>query len=149
MTPGRRASTTGGQVVGCAEDGNRSLFGQAVLWDKGRVSHLGALPGDTFCRANGINNAGQVIASSYSTFDHNRAFVWQGGIRTELAGLDGYPHSKALSLNNRGQVVGYAQTGAYDARREMVARAALWTGGGQADGPGDAGRRLQRGLRRQ
>ena len=50
--------------------------------------------------------------------------------RRNLPGLDGYPHSKALSLNNQGQVAGYAQTGAHDARRELVARAALWTGGG-------------------
>ena len=122
-----------GQVVGCVEDGARALFGQAVLWDRGRVSDLGALPGDTYCRANGINNAGQVIASSYRAFDHNRAFVWQGGQKTELVGLSGYPHSKALSLNDRGQVVGYAQTGTHNAQRELVARAALWTGGQPAD----------------
>ena len=127
-----------GQVVICAESGERALFGQAVLWDKGRASDLGALPGDTYCRANGVNNAGQVIASSYNRFNHNRAFVWQDGVKTELLGLDGYPHSKALALSNAGQVVGYAQTGRYDDRRELVARAALWTdaGGGR---PADIG----------
>jgi probable HAF family extracellular repeat protein len=134
VTDGGEAGAMGindrGQVAGCAENVRNALFGHAVVWDRGRVRDIGVLPGDAYCRANDINNRGQVVASSYNAFNHNQAFVWQNGSKTELAGLDGYPHSKALSINNGGQVAGYAQTGAYDARRELVARAALWTVGG-------------------
>ena len=125
-----------GQVVGCVQNTHNSLFGAAFVWDGQRASDLGALPGDSYCRANGINNAGQVIASSYSAFDHNRAFVWRDGRKAELSGLGSFPHTKALSLNDSGQVVGYAQSGEHDARGELVARAALWTRGGP---PSDLG----------
>jgi probable HAF family extracellular repeat protein len=120
-----------GQVVGCVETDPPSVYGQAFVWGQSRTQTLPALPGNTYCRANGINDQGQIVASSYNTYDHDQAFLWQNGHRTTLTGLVNFPHSKALGINNQGLVVGYAQTGNYDSQRELIAHAVLWNMGGR------------------
>lgn len=120
-----------GQVSECAETDPPSLFGRALVWNHGKRIWMTALPGDADSRANGINDTGQIIVSSYSAYDHNRAFLWKHGHPTLLASLPGFSYSKALGLNNAGMAVGYAQTGSYDLTRELVAHAVLWDAHGQ------------------
>ena len=55
--------------------------------------------------ATGINNAGQVVGTSY-TGRGERAFIWQDGVKTNLGILSGDEESEAYAINNKGQVVG-------------------------------------------
>ncbi|WP_041939725.1 MULTISPECIES: HAF repeat-containing protein [Frankia] len=89
-----------GQIVGQSEtaDGHH----HAALWDRGRAIDLGPLPGETTSRAVAINNAGQVLVSSYGPT--NSAFLWQAGQRTRLWAPDG--SVEATDLNDQGVVSG-------------------------------------------
>src|SRR3954468_2213927 len=85
---------------------------------------LGTLGGGyTNSRANAINNAGQVVGSSYSALSSQLpayAFLWtQGGGMMDLGSPVG-PQNEALSINATGQVVGWSG-------RAVSPRAYSWT----------------------
>jgi len=75
------------------------------------VRNLGALPGNVYSIAFGINNHGQVVGLSDS-----HAFLWQNDTMTDLGG------GGANGINNLGQAVGGSGT-----------RAVLWENGGMTD----------------
>jgi probable HAF family extracellular repeat protein len=101
----------------------------SMLWDNGGTSAIGLLPGGTYSRGCGLNDAGQVVGfgdkmTPYSTcLDQPsmtvHAFVWQGGgladldPGAEVTGDDGSKcrvfilFSLALGINNQGQVTGW------------------------------------------
>lgn len=99
-----RALNNQGQVVGDApvEDGNSHAF----LWQNGKMTDLGTLPGYASSVALGVNDKGQVVGylSTGSGFNGGarHAFLWENGHMTLL----GSPGSIAVGINNQGQVIG-------------------------------------------
>src|SRR5206468_6912986 len=66
----------------------------SVLWDNGATSPIGPLPGGTYSRGCGLNDAGQVagfgdtlwafLGPVHGSLAVLHAFVWQGGALTDL-----------------------------------------------------------------
>jgi len=80
---------------------------------------LGALPGQNFSTAEGINNAGQVVGHS-DALGVMHPFLWQSGVMTDLGTLTGGRFTDAFHINDVGQVVGYGDDLAF------VTHALLW-----------------------
>jgi probable HAF family extracellular repeat protein len=72
------------------------------------VTDLGALPGETYSEATGINNAGQVVGRSTPN-GNSHAFLYSGGVMSDLGTLGG-SYSEATGINNAGQIVGTSYT---------------------------------------
>ncbi len=118
------AINNAGQVVGSADHSGGTvtafLWQNGVIHDLGALPNLGALPKDVYCRALGINDAGQVIGESRP--DNNiavpggRPFLWDGphGMRDlvpmltlNAAQKKAMAHScAALAINSSGEVLG-------------------------------------------
>src|SRR5213080_4572230 len=127
-----------GQVVGCSYTNFCDpTNGSAFLWTPdvpngttGSMIDLGTLPGASGSQASGINNAGEVVGCSYTSFcdpTSTDAFLWRPdvpngttGSMIDLGTLPGASGSEASGINNGGQVVG--ASGA-----NFTARAFLWT----------------------
>jgi len=98
----------------------------SVLWDNGATSPIGLLPGGTYSRGCGLNDAGQVagfgdtlwtiLAPTPFSLPVLHAFVWQGGGLTDLepkvtvdSGETTFQvpiGSFATGINNQGEVTG-------------------------------------------
>jgi len=102
-----------GEVVGSKE-------GRAFLWSASSgIQDLGTLPGRSQSRAYGVNNAGEVVGTSYreGPYDEwsgnppespDHAFVWSASSGMQL--LETVPSawiSGAVPINNAGEVAGY------------------------------------------
>jgi len=94
-----------GQVVGVVN------YWVGLLWDSnGVATNLGPLGGGGSF-PNDINNAGQVVGSSYSTVQTEMGlmqhpFVWHNGVMTDLGLLPGDEDAGAAAINNNGDIVG-------------------------------------------
>jgi len=93
---------------------------QAFVWQNGRMSDLGTLPGDRESAAHGINERGQIVGVSTSRRGEEHAVVWENGAATRLPTLGG-AQGFAAAINDRGQIAGSSWT--KDGRQ----RAVLWT----------------------
>ncbi|MGI4791349.1 MAG: DUF3466 family protein, partial [Janthinobacterium lividum] len=87
------------------------LLSRAYLWQNGKKTDLGLLPGCNSSRANKINDAGEIIGQcSAETFARpigpQRAFVWQNHHMVELNGLEGSVSSSPFGINDLGDIVG-------------------------------------------
>jgi probable HAF family extracellular repeat protein len=110
-----------GQIVGTTDSPKRACH--PFLWQEGRMTDLGSLPGGTFCQQPAINEHGQVagtISKSSGATTIERAYVWANGKMTYLPTLGG-PTSFAAAINDRGEIVGSSKTAA------GVTHAVLWT----------------------
>lgn len=96
------------QVVGVL---NTMRARKAFLYENGKTTDLGTLPGDNSSSAEGINDRGQVVGySSPRDIDDGRAFLYSKdtGLKSlgRLSPSDRF--STALDINNKGQVVGFS-----------------------------------------
>lgn len=99
--------------------------GNATLWLGGRAVDLGRFGGGQASSAAAINNAGQIVGSSYITPGNPapvHAILWQRGVMVDLGTLGG-ASSHAADINNAGVVVGWGT-----ADRATGRHAALWRG---------------------
>jgi probable HAF family extracellular repeat protein len=99
-----------GQVVGQSGLPGNAAF-HAFLWQGGKMSDLGTLPGDVVSWAETINSKGQAVGTSFDANNNTHPFIWQDGAMTNLNTLIS-PNSpwlllEALGNNNRGQIVGF------------------------------------------
>jgi len=90
------------------------LLSSHRLFAAGTMMDLGNL-GGTEGGANCINNAGQVLGYSETSFGEGHAFLYSNGIMTDLGTL-GEKFSDAWSLNDSGQVAGVSYTSQGDYR---------------------------------
>jgi probable HAF family extracellular repeat protein len=115
-----------GDIVGTADKGGVDL-GHAVRWRNGVPLDLGTLPIGPYSAGWGINNAGDVVGSSWTQVNGinlEHAFIYTDGTgMVDLApgGSDAYAHD----INDAGQVTGYRIVGGYHAFR--------WQGGAFQD----------------
>ena len=97
-----------GQVVGVSD-----LPGDAVqhafLYSGGTMTDLGTLPGKTLSAANGINDLGQIVGTSYSYSNGeevgDRAFLYSAGVMSDLGTLGGLV-SWGTGIDDSGRIVG-------------------------------------------
>ena len=102
-----------GQVVG-GLSGNDDGSGRAFLLAGGVVKDLGTLmPSHRFSRARSLNNAGQIVgisSSSFFTRGDERAFLYESGLMLDLNALipagSGWSLKEATDINGGGQIVG-------------------------------------------
>ena len=95
-------------------------FNHAFVWQKGKMTDLGTLPGGKSSTATAINDRGQIVGYASTATRTNHAFLWENGKMTDLGTLPRYQASRAVAINNKGQIVGYTtKTG----QRHAV----LWT----------------------
>ncbi len=121
-----------GEVVGTVAD--EPHWEHAAVWNGGKLSDLGTLPGTDSANGTAINNLGVAVGTAWSQpsklsgfiNDHpirfrlllpvtqtvivNRAFVYRAGSMTDLNALipahAGWTLEEARAINDRGQIVG-------------------------------------------
>jgi probable HAF family extracellular repeat protein len=86
-------------------------FRRAALFTNGSVIDLGALKGQTFSRANGINGSNQVVGFSGLELDNpkSRAFFWSKPTGMVDIGTLGGPYAEAFAINDSGSITGNSQ----------------------------------------
>jgi probable HAF family extracellular repeat protein len=73
------------QIVGEVTGADGATQYAAVWPNKNTITNLGTLPGDFGCLANGINNQGVVVGSTWdSNFNCSHASIYQNGMMTDL-----------------------------------------------------------------
>ena len=78
----------------------------AFIWDSGRLTYLGSVPGRGRSEPSAVNERGEVAGMSGPAEEGvDRAFFWRKGGFAEVGPADG-SSSHAVDLNDRGQVVG-------------------------------------------
>ena len=99
----------GGWIVGNATNGGVDL-GHAVLWRNGAIEDLGTLAAGPYSDAWGVNNAGQIVGSSYIDGGTEHAFLFtHAGGMVDLAPAGDTSHAR--DINDAGQVTGYRYVG--------------------------------------
>jgi len=108
-----------GQIVG--DSVKDKTISHAFLWQNGKMTDLGTLPGFTSSHTVGINNNGQIVGYCFKS-GNSRPFLWQNGKMIDLGTLPGGQNSDAMGINNNGQIVGGSNLGG-----GSYSIATLWT----------------------
>ena len=95
-------------------DGLPLLPTHAFLWQKGKMTDLGVLPGYDDSSATALNDKGDVVGTMSHQADNDSAvpffkghgFLWHSGHLTDLGTLPGCRDTEPMGINNRGQIVG-------------------------------------------
>jgi len=99
-----------GLVVGYLSPGGSVAFAHAFIWNKGRFTDLGVLPGTNLSFANAVNEKGQVVGQSSNVSVPGgiaRAFLWEDGTLLDLGtALPTDVISIANAINKSATVVG-------------------------------------------
>lgn len=121
-----------GEVAGWAEfdtaaDGRTAEH--AAFWPAGTsTTAIDLGPGnaaDVRSVAHAINNAKQIVGTSYGADGNRRAVLWADGAAASLAALTGDADSEAFGINARGEIVGTS----YNHRcGTCTAKAVIWNG---------------------
>jgi probable HAF family extracellular repeat protein len=80
--------------------------GHAGVWQRGKLTDLGTLPGSDFSEAYGINAAGDVVGYGETAGGLDHAILWRRGQIIDLGGVSPWSTSHAKSINAAGQIVG-------------------------------------------
>jgi len=85
----------------------------AFIWDDGKVTDLGVIPGGFTAEGIAINNQGDVAVEG-RTFNDNkevivRSFLWRDGQWIDIGGFPGCEDTRILDVNDAGQVIGYCE----------------------------------------
>lgn len=96
-----RAVNDSGIVAGYS--GNGYAPAAAVMWNNGRLIHLGTL-GGTWEEPIAMNSNGKIAGNTW-TAPTERAFVWEDGVMKFLETLGG-DENLALGMNEHGTIVG-------------------------------------------
>ena len=96
-----------GQILAVRDRSDSRSVVDALLWENGRTTYLGA-----FVRENNIaiNRRGQIVGSARRANGKPQAVLWESGKLVALATLPGGNASAAVAINERGQVVGWSST---------------------------------------
>jgi probable HAF family extracellular repeat protein len=101
------ANNDNGQAAGYSGNCGSNPFAHALLWEDGKVIHLGSLGGAKNNGAQDMNNLGVVVGFSDLPDDTaTHAVVWRNGKVHDLGTLPGDVSSYAYGINNLDQVVG-------------------------------------------
>ena len=92
-----------GQVVGSSQDADG--LEQAFVWQAGRMTGLGFLPGGTNSYALAINRSGQITGRANVSPTSNQAFLFSDGEMLPLGTLGG-PNSIGRAINASGIIAG-------------------------------------------
>src|SRR5262249_12139913 len=83
----------------------------AFLWQDGRMSDLGTLPGFQTSTAEGINASGHVVGYAWNSRGDSRPFLWTAEGMKDLNELidpaSDWVLETAWDINNHGQIVGH------------------------------------------
>lgn len=99
-----------GDIFPVAINNAGQVIGGDILWENGKVTHLGRLVNST--RATALNNRGQIVGTSgsgmFSAMEERnvRAFVWQNGRMRDLGSQQTGSQYYATGINDMGQVIG-------------------------------------------
>jgi probable HAF family extracellular repeat protein len=124
LTGGAQGMNARGQVVGYSNDSD--YLSHAFLWtptspnaSSGSMTALGALPGEEYASAYGINASGVVVGEAQIGTDAH-AFMWTPsrpngavGVMKDIGTLGG-SWSRANAINSAGDVVGVAEAAGPD-----------------------------------
>jgi probable HAF family extracellular repeat protein len=96
-----------GDVVGTARTSTGSRPQLAFVWQNGRMTNLGTLPGSTFSRAFAVNRRGVAVGEAFTAPpERSRAVTWEDGRIRDLGTLGAATGAVANDINPSGQIVG-------------------------------------------
>jgi probable HAF family extracellular repeat protein len=102
-----------GQVAGSSRlppGSGSSAFPHAFIYDHGKMTDLGMLPGWEWSVGSFINDAGEVVGTVHAGNHAVGCFIYTGGAMKDMGVLGNagsYPYCQVYGINNSGVAVGY------------------------------------------